>query len=111
MGRLVDALLRATVRGGFRRGLAGEQRAWLVIAAAAYVLRRARRPDERTERIRLRSADRYLVTLQPRARHRRAAGLGRRSEARRGADGGPNDGAGGKVGGANDASRPRPATA
>ena len=52
-------------RTGVRRGLAGEHWAWFVVAGAAYVLRRSRRPDERVERIDLHPGDRYLVTLQP----------------------------------------------
>ncbi|MGC8472640.1 MAG: hypothetical protein ACP5PM_10170 [Acidimicrobiales bacterium] len=61
-------------RSSLHRGLAGEHWAWLVIAAAAFVLRRARRPDKRVERIDLEPGDRYLVTLQPRgARTRRTA--------------------------------------
>ena len=72
----MDALLRRLARTAFRRGLAGEHWAWLLIAGAAYVLRRARRPSARTERIRLRAKDRYLVTLQPRGGGRRAPALG-----------------------------------
>ena len=76
----MDALLRRLARAGFRRGLAGEHRAWLLVAAAAYVLRRARRPSERTERIRLRAGDRYLVTLTPGGGRRRARAPGVHSE-------------------------------
>lgn len=64
-GRLTDAFLRRATRTGLRRGLGGEHWAWLVVAGAAYVLRRARRPDERVEQIDLQPGDRYLVTLQP----------------------------------------------
>ena len=76
----MDALLRRLARAGLRRGLAGEHRAWLLVAAAAYVLRRARRPSERTERIRLRAGDRYLVTLTPGGGRRRARTPGGPSE-------------------------------
>lgn len=65
LGRLVDAFLRKATRTGMRRGLGGEHWAWLVVAGAAYLLQRARRPDERVERIDLQPGDRYLVTLQP----------------------------------------------
>jgi hypothetical protein len=65
VGRLIDSLLRKATRTGVRRGLAGEHWAWLVIAAAAYALQRARRPDTRVERIDLQPGERYLVTLQP----------------------------------------------
>ena len=72
---LVDSLLRRVARSSFRRGLAGEHWAWLLIAASAFVLRRARRPGERVERIKLEQGDRYLVTLQPgQARRRRTTG-------------------------------------
>lgn len=70
MGRLVDKFLRWATRTGVRRGFGGEHWAWLVIAGAAYVLRRARRPDERVERIDLRPGERYLVTLVPDGGHR-----------------------------------------
>ena len=63
--RLIDSLLRRATRTGVRRGLGGEHWAWLVIAGAAYLLQRARRPDDRVERIDLKPGDRYLVTLQP----------------------------------------------
>lgn len=96
MGRLIDALLRRLVRGGFRRGVAGEHWAWLLVAGAAYVLQRARRPDARTERIRLRAGDRYLVSLQQSGGRRSAGGGGGRGDAN------------GVVQGAEEAYRPRP---
>jgi hypothetical protein len=71
VARLLDSLLRRVARSGLRRGLAGEHWAWLVIAAAAFVLRRARRPDTRVERIKLEPGDRYLVTVQPGGGHTR----------------------------------------
>ncbi|HTX62687.1 MAG TPA: hypothetical protein VMD28_03560 [Acidimicrobiales bacterium] len=79
MAGLIDSLLRRATRAGMRRGLAGGHWAWLVIAAAAYVLRRARRPEDRVERIDLRPGDRYLVTLQRRpGRHETGDGPGDR---------------------------------
>jgi hypothetical protein len=86
----MDALLRRLARAGLRRGLAGEHWAWLLIAGAAYVLRRARRPSERMARIRLRANDRYLVTLQPGGGSRRAPARGGHAETD-GASGGPED--------------------
>lgn len=74
MGGLVDALLRRATRSGFRRGLAGEHWAWLVIAVAAYALRRARRTEESAARLRLRPGDRYLVTLLAAGAHPDAGG-------------------------------------
>ncbi len=64
MGRLVDKLLRWATRTGVRRGFGGEHWAWLVIAGAGYLLQRARRPDERVERIDLEPGERYLVSIQ-----------------------------------------------
>ncbi|MDA8311375.1 MAG: hypothetical protein M0Z46_12345 [Actinomycetota bacterium] len=60
----MDSVLKRVTRAGLRRGLGGEHWAWLVIAGAAYLLRRARRPDDRVERIDVRPGERYLVTLQ-----------------------------------------------
>ncbi len=72
MGRLIDVLLRKLTRTGVRRGFSGEHWAWLLIAAAAYVLERARHPDERLERIDVKPGERYLVTAQPRRDRRHA---------------------------------------
>ena len=94
----MDALLRRLARAGFRRGLAGEHWAWLLLAGAAYVLRRARRPSQRAARIRLRGGDRYLVTLTPGGGRRRARALG--------GDAGTHVAAGG----AEDACQPHPTT-
>jgi hypothetical protein len=74
VGRLIDALLRRATRAGMRRGLAGEHWAWFLIAGAAYLIRRARRPDEHTEQIDVLAGERYLVTLQPRVSRRDGAG-------------------------------------
>lgn len=80
MGRLIDSLLRRATRTGLRRGLGGEHWAWLVVAGAAYMLQRARRPDTRTEQIDIRPGERYLVSLQPRfARRRNRGGNARRT--------------------------------
>ncbi|HEY3942299.1 MAG TPA: hypothetical protein VGL60_07420 [Acidimicrobiales bacterium] len=60
----MDWLLRRIARLGFRRALAGEHRAWIAIAIAAFVLRRARRPAEPVAfSTRLRAGDRYEVSL------------------------------------------------
>lgn len=63
MGRLVDKFLRWATRTGVRRGFGGDHWAWLVIAGAGYLLQRARRPNERVERIDLKPGERYLVSL------------------------------------------------
>lgn len=39
----MNSLLRRLTRTGIRRAMGGETWAWLVVAAAAYLLRRARR--------------------------------------------------------------------
>jgi hypothetical protein len=69
----VDYLLRRLSRSGFRRGLAGEHWAWLALALAAFVLRRARRPIDDTISLPLRRGQRYVVTLTDRG----ADGTGR----------------------------------
>lgn len=51
MGRAIDALLRKLTRTGFRRALGGEHWAWFVVAGAAYMLRRARRPSDDVARL------------------------------------------------------------
>ncbi len=112
MGRLIDELLRRLTRTGMRRGLAGEHWAWLLIACTAYVLRRARNPKERSERIDLRRGDRYLVTLQSGAGDRRpragadAGGLGGTNAT--GADAGGFDGTNATGGAAEGSYRPHP---
>lgn len=63
IGRLVDGLLRRVARSGLRRGLAGEGWAWIALAGAAFLVRRARRPADATATIDLAPGDRYLVTL------------------------------------------------
>lgn len=63
MGRAVDALLRRLTRTGFRRGLGGGHWAWFVVAGAAFVLQRARRPDAAVARLDLEPGHRYLVSL------------------------------------------------
>jgi hypothetical protein len=60
----VDRLLRRLARTGARRALAGGHWGWLVLAAAAFVLRRARRAGEPVAlSMPLRTGDRLLVTL------------------------------------------------
>jgi hypothetical protein len=102
VGRLIDALLRRATRSGFRRGMAGEHWAWFVIAGAAYLIQRARRPDDHSEQIDLQPGERYMVTLQPRGRRRK----------RKGASGEPVVGVGGSAatGTAEDVPEARPAT-
>lgn len=51
MGRAIDAVLRRLTRTGFRRALGGDHWAWFVIAAAAFLLRRARRPGDEVARL------------------------------------------------------------
>lgn len=60
----MDRLLRRLSRIGFRHGMAGEHWAWFVLAAAAFLLRRARRAgDDLVLSRRLEPGERYLVTL------------------------------------------------
>lgn len=65
MRRLVDLVLRKATRTGLRRGLSGEHWAWLVVAGAAYVLQRARRPDDDPVTIDLEPGERYVVSVVP----------------------------------------------
>lgn len=60
---MVDALLRRLSRIGLRRALAGEHWAWAVLAVAAFVLRRSRRPVDDAVSLRVRPGERYVVTL------------------------------------------------
>ncbi len=61
---MLDWLLRRVSRVGLRRGFGGEPRAWLVIAFAALVLRRARRPSSPVAlSVPIKVGDRLLVTL------------------------------------------------
>jgi len=59
----MDYLLRRLGRTGLRRGLAGEHWAWLAIGLAAFVLRRARRPDDDVVSIPIKQGERFLVSL------------------------------------------------
>lgn len=61
--RLIDTALRKLMRSGLRRGLAGEGLAWLALAGAAYLLQRARRPEESKTTVDLQPGERYLVSL------------------------------------------------
>lgn len=63
MSRFVDAALRRLTRSGLRRGIGGGGWPWLALAAAAYLLQRARRPDADAATVELRPGDRYLVRL------------------------------------------------
>ncbi|MHB1583284.1 MAG: hypothetical protein ACYCU7_10815 [Acidimicrobiales bacterium] len=61
----MDRLLRLVSRTGFRRAMAGEHWAWFVLAGAAVLLRRARRPEDALVLSRrLEPGERYLVTLR-----------------------------------------------
>lgn len=59
----MDYLLRRLSRAGFRRGMAGEHWAWLALALAAFVLRRARRRDDDIVSLPIRRGERYVVSL------------------------------------------------
>lgn len=61
----MDLLLRRLARTGLRQTLAGGGWAWLALAAAAYGLRRARRPVDDAVSVRVRPGERLLVSLQP----------------------------------------------
>lgn len=61
--KLVDTALRRLARSALRRGFSGEGVAWLALAGVAYVLQRARRPDDASVTMELRPGDRYLVSL------------------------------------------------
>jgi hypothetical protein len=59
----VDVLLRKLIRTASHRGFGG-QRGWLLIAGAAFILRRARRADDPVAlSVPLNVGDRLLVTL------------------------------------------------
>jgi len=61
----VDYLLRRLVRAGTRRGLRGEHWAWFALAAAAYLLRRARSRDRPVVYSgTVRAGDRLVVSLR-----------------------------------------------
>jgi hypothetical protein len=60
---VVDRLLRRLSRTGLRRAMAGEHWAWVVIAAAAFILRRARSREDRVTSIDLHPGESYLVSL------------------------------------------------
>lgn len=69
----MDALLRRLSRTGLRRGLGGEHWAWLLLAGAAYLLRRARRSEAASTTLALEPGHSYLVRLvsAPRRRDRK----------------------------------------
>jgi hypothetical protein len=63
----MDSLLGQLVRRALRRGLAGEHWAWFVLAATAFLLRRARRPDRHAGfTVGVEEGQRYEVSLTPR---------------------------------------------
>lgn len=75
----MDALLRRLTRIGLRRGLSGEHWAWLLMAGAAFFLRRTRQTEEQTTTLELAPGERYLVRLvDPGGRGRRRRGVRRR---------------------------------
>lgn len=74
----MDALLRRLSRTGLRRGLHGEHWAWLVLAGAAYLLRRGLERPEASATVDLTPGERYLVRLVPPAK-----GRGRKGRAAR----------------------------
>jgi hypothetical protein len=60
----VDALLRRLLRAAVRRGLAGDW-TWVVIAASAYLLRRALRPrDEIVHSLRIEPGEQILISVR-----------------------------------------------
>jgi len=59
----MDYLLRRLGRTALRRGISGEHWAWLAIGIGAFVLRRARRPDDDVVSIPIRSGERFVVSL------------------------------------------------
>lgn len=71
----MDALLRRLSRTGLRRGLTGEHWAWLVLAGAAYILRRGRERPAASTTVDLTPGERYLIRVVP-------AGAGRGRKAR-----------------------------
>ncbi|HLG66631.1 MAG TPA: hypothetical protein VKV36_02015 [Acidimicrobiales bacterium] len=61
----MDALLRRLLRTAFRRGLGTGSPAWLLLGAAAWLLRRARRrQDAPVLSVPVRVGDRLLLTLR-----------------------------------------------
>ncbi len=60
---MIDALLRRVGRAGLRRGVSGEHWAWLAIALAAFVLRRARRPVDDSVVLPIRAGESYQIHL------------------------------------------------
>lgn len=74
----MDALLKRLTRVGLRRGLGGEHWSWLLLAGAAFFLRRSRRAEDASTTLELAPGERYLVSLVEPGERRR----GRRREAR-----------------------------
>jgi hypothetical protein len=60
----MDRVLGRLTRAAFRRGLGGEHWAWLTLALAIFVLRRARRSESAViVSMPINAGERYLVTL------------------------------------------------
>ena len=74
----MDALLRRLARSGLRRGLTGEHWAWLVLAGAAYLLRRGRERPAASTTVDLTPGERYLIRVVP-----ATVGRGRKARAAR----------------------------
>lgn len=107
MGRVVDALLRRAKRAGFRRALSGEHWAWFLVAGAAWLLDRARQPDDPSAKIDLRPGDRYVVTVVPGGKHAGPqAGRRGRRERERMEGGRPGTGGAGRAGHTDGPDRP-----
>lgn len=74
----MDALLRRLTRIGLRRGLSGEHWAWLLLAGAAFLLRRTREEEGPATTLELAPGERYLVRLVDPGERGRRRRVGRR---------------------------------
>jgi hypothetical protein len=69
----MESLLRRLARSGLRRGLGGDGWPWLLLAAAAYTLRRARQgPKETVAILRVQPGDRFEIRAVERRRRRQS---------------------------------------